>query len=489
MVGRRSSVALATALIGVCASSASALDGATPLQFTAASIAGTDWRIIELYTGGNTITGIADDGYTQKARFDGIGAYAQDANTVRVVFNHELTSAVHPNGSSVSYLDLNRTNLKNWLVANTATPAAQVVNKIGTAFTSINGSATLGNFCSSALFEPNRFGAGRGFASRLYMTGEEITGSGDEYALDLDQASPTFRQMFEVSASNGVLPNGAFENVAQFDTGRTDKIGLLMFEDAGSDTTNGTAPMRMWIGNKDSSPGATFLQKNGLASGQLYYWIPSGTGTSAPQRFTSTGTTIAGGWSTSATGAMLFSKLEDGDISPTSGMLAAFNCQDQGTFTAQLTVNFNLDGTLNTTTSGASIKLVLEEANDGGAVLSFNNQDNMTWSTANLLFTQEDGDTKQIWQLDPANPNAAFPIATVTGAAGESSGILDVSALFGYVPGSILLTDAHSNTLGDNQMVLMFSPNAQLVPEPSASLALLGLGGLLLKRGRGRARA
>jgi hypothetical protein len=80
-------------------------------------------------------------------------------------------------------------------------------------------------------------------------------------------------------------------------------------------------------------------------------------------------------------------------------------------------------------------------------------------------------------------------IATVTGAAGESSGILDVSALFGYVPGSILLTNAHSNTLGDNQMVLMFSPNAALVPEPSAALALLGLGGLTLKRRRGRARA
>jgi glycerophosphoryl diester phosphodiesterase len=186
---------------------------------------------------------------------------------------------------------------------------------------------------------------------------------------------------------------------------------------------------------------------------------------------------------------MLFSKLEDGDTSPTSGTLAAFNCQDQGTFTTQLNLAFNPDGTLNTTSSGATIKLVLEEANDGGAVASFNNQDNMTWSTDHLLFTQEDADTKQIWQLDPSNPSAAFPIATVTGAAGESSGILDVSALFGYVPGSILLTNAHSNTLGDNQMVLMFSPNAALVPEPSAALALLGLGGLTLKRRRGRARA
>ena len=64
MVARRS-VALATAVIGVYASSAFALDGATTPQITPASIPGTDWRILELYTGGNTITSIADPGYTQ----------------------------------------------------------------------------------------------------------------------------------------------------------------------------------------------------------------------------------------------------------------------------------------------------------------------------------------------------------------------------------------------------------------------------------------
>jgi hypothetical protein len=146
---------------------------------------------------------------------------------------------------------------------------------------------------------------------------------------------------------------------------------------------------------------------------------------------------------------MLFSKLEDGDTSPTSGTLAAFNCQDQGTFTTQLNFAFNGDGTLNTTASGATIKLVLEEANDGGAVTSFNNQDNLTWSTDNLLFTQEDADTKQIWQLDPSNPNARFHIATVTGAAGESSGSSTCRAIRlrpGQHPADRLRTRIHWGT-------------------------------------------
>ena len=460
--------ALVAAVVAGSPCVALALDGATPLQITPANIPGNDWRILELYTGGNAIT--ADPGYTQKARFDGIGAYAHDANTVRVLFNHELASPT----SSVSYLDLNRTNLQNWLTAGTTTPAAPVATRIGPGFTSIVGDASLGNFCSSVLIEPNRFGAGRGFASRAYMAGEEV-GGGHQYAIDLDPASSTFRTMFDCTA----MPLGAWENVASFDTGRTDKVGLLLFEDAGSNVTTGTAPLRMWIGNKRDVNGdaqLSFLEKNGLAEGTTYYWIPpAAASTAAPSRFTATGATISGTWSTSSAGAMLFSKLEDGDISPTSGTLAAFNSQDQGTFTAQLNLSFNGDGTLNTGASGASVKLVLEEAADGGAVASFNAQDNLTWSTNNLIFTQEDGDTKQIWQLDPANPAAAFAIAQVVGAAGESSGIVDVSDLFGYVRGSILLTDSHSNTLGDNQLVLMLSPNAALVPEPSTLWLLAGM--------------
>lgn len=439
-----------------------ALDGSTPLEITPTNIPGTDWRILELYTNGNNISAIADPGYTQRTNFDGIGAYAHDANTVRVFMNHEA------NPASVSYLDLNRTNLRNWLASASPTAPAQVVSHIGQAYTSIVGDTTLTSFCSSSMLEPNHFGASRGLASRIYMTGEEVSG-GRLYAIDAEPSSGTYRTMYETG-----LPSGSWENAIEFDTGRTDRVGMMLFEDAGSDTTNGTAPLRIWIGNKN--PGGDFLDRNGLRTGTTYNWIPSSGGTSAPAAFTSTGTTLSGTWSTSSTGAMKFSKLEDGHLSPASGTTTAFNCQDQGTFTVNLSLAFDAGGTL-TAGSGATIKMLLEEANDGGAAAGYNNLDNMVWSTASLMFTQEDGSNQQIWQLDPtsaAADRAALAIAQVTGGAGESSGIVDVSELVGYVPGSVLLTvsqDGAANA-ANNQLVLMFSPNAALVPEP-ASLALL----------------
>jgi hypothetical protein len=480
--GSRRTIAsiLAVSLVSVLMPNrAHALDGATPLEITPYNIPGTDWRLLELYTGGNDISAIADSGYTQKTLFDGIGAYAHDASTTRVVFNHEISG-----NASISYLDLNTPNLKNWIAANTATPASPVAQRIGTAYTSIVGSAALSRFCSSTLFEPNRFGPGNGFASRAYLTGEEV-GGGSIYATDLDPASPTFRRMFECSP---ILPTGSWENIAQFDTGRTDKVGLVLLEDAGSSSA-GTAPMRIWIGNKRDVNGngsMDFLEANGLAEGQTYYWIPSGTGTAAPSRYTATGNSITGTWSTSNTGAMMFTKLEDGAVSPHSGSLVGFNCQDQGTFTMQLNIAF-AGANLDTATSSATIALLLEEALDGGAATGFNNQDNLDWSTPNLLFTQEDGDNQEIWQLNPASGNAnrdALAIARVTGGAGEASGIVDVSALLGYMPGSILLTDTLSGTLADNQLVLMVSPTAQLVPEPASVLLTLATSAALVRRRR-----
>lgn len=470
------SAALAIAL--VVSRPAMGLDGATPLEITPTNIPGTDWRILELYTGGNTLTGIADAGYTQKTGFDGLGAFAVDPSTIRVFFNHEVTGA-----SAVSYIDLSKPNLNAWLSAGTTTPASPVTLKIGTAHTSITGKSTLSRFCSSTMFEPNRFGAGLGMASRAYLTGEEVAG-GSLYAIDSDPTSATFRTMFQCTA----LPTGSWENVAEFNTGRSDKVGLVLLEDAGS-SASGTAPLRVWIGNKrdvDGSGSMSFLEKNGLAEGTVYYWIPSGSGTAAPSRFTATDALINGNWSTSNTGAMLFSKLEDGAVSPHNGSLLAFNSQDQGTFTLQLNMSFS-GGVLDTGTSTAAVRLLLEEALDGGTAAGFNNQDNLAWSTSSLLFTQEDGDTQQIWQIDPsasALDRAALAIAQVTGGAGESSGIIDVSELLGYKPGSVLLTNSLSGTLADNQLVLMFSPTAELVPEPSSALAVLALS--LLGRRRRR---
>jgi serralysin len=452
-------------VVGVFSARAFGLDGSTALEVTPNNIPGTDWRFLELYTGGNNISSIADAGYVQRTHFDGIGAYRHDANTVRVLFNHEVTNA-----ASISYLDLNRGNLMAWLNSASPVAPAPTVSRIGTAFTSIVGNSSLSRFCSSGMFEANQFGPGRGLSSRAYLTGEEVSG-GSIYAVDMTPASPTYRTMFEVTAG----PRGFWENVAVVDTGRSDRLGMLMFEDAGSNVTLGTAPMRLWIGNKrdvDGDGSMSFLEANGLAEGTTYYWVASGTGTSAPQRFTATGQSVAGSWSTSPAGAMLFTKLEDGHLSPVDPTIAAFNCQDQGVFTIDLDLSFS-SGSLDTASSSATIDFLLEETNDGGGNTSFNSQDNLVWSTASKLFTQEDGSNQEIWQIDPSSASLtrdAISIGRVVGGAGESSGIVDISTLVGYRPGSVLLTNSLSSNLADNQMVVMFSPDA-VVPEPACAVA------------------
>lgn len=469
-------------------STAWALDGATSLEITPAN----SWRALEIYTGGNTLsnalaTSDYRTNYAGKGKWDGTDAYALDSNTVRVLFNHEV------NPAAISNIDLNRTAIRNWIAAGTALAPSSAVTHVGLAYDSIVGSTSITNFCASSLFEANRFGANKGAASRFYITGEETSG-GSLYAIDLDStATNSYRKMYELTN----LPTGRWEQAIQFDTGRTDKIGLLLFEDGGyvNATTPGT-PLRMWIGNKrdvDNNGTLSFLEKNGLSEGTTYYWSPGGV-TAAGSRFESGDNPVTGAWSTAVdSNTMLFSKLEDAHLSPTSGTTAAFNSEDRGTFSLSLSLTFNANGTLNAAAITSTVKLLLEERRDGGPLSGFNNQDNLTWSTATKLFTQEDGDTtKNIWQIDPTSLAAnldAVSIATVTGGAGESSGIVDVSALFGYVAGSLLLTNSHSTTLADNQMVLLISPNAQLVPEPTSSLAILGIGfGLLARRRCARSR-
>jgi len=486
-------VGVLLAVIWFSATAAFAIDGANVEWLTPVNIAGTDWKSFELITANDSVTGLAGGGnysWGGRTNFDGAGAFQLDGNTIRVFVNHEAAPA------SISYIDLDRAKLQSWAV-NQATGATwagtgKVVTGIGNAWSTIVGDTSLSRFCSGNLWEPDTFGAGRGFADRVYLTGEEVAG-GQFYALE--PATQTLRQVPD-------LGSGAWESATPIDTGRSDTIAILLNEDAGSGPT-GTSPLRLYVGQKN--PAGNFLQRNGLVGGKTYYWDPDGSSstdgtidgpvfdTDADPFTDASGRSVAGTWVSALAGAARFSKLEDTHTNMRSadakfGREAVFACQDEGLFHVELQNLSFVAGDLSPNQKSV-VRLLLQAAFDqdpNGDLAGF---DNVAWSPDGLVYINEDGSSGEVWQLDPDNAalSAVNILDPTTSISRETSGIFDLSEVAGFAPGSVFITDVHSSTLANNQLVLIVSPTAVLVPEPAVALGAIAYVAIVPRSGRRRA--
>ncbi|MBA3483079.1 MAG: hypothetical protein H0T51_14820 [Pirellulales bacterium] len=148
--------------------------------------------------------------------------------------------------------------------------------------------------------------------------------------------------------------------------------------------------------------------------------------------------------------ALTSSKLEDVDTSPVDPTQVVLGDEDSGVFT----FDFNLDfsgGNFNAAASNFSITKVHNHNNDVDG--SIGDADNVDWTDATtlngvsypagLLFVNEDSGTGngETWLSRPDGSDLTkiadnVGIATAT----ESTGVLDISKLVGYLPGSIVLT-------------------------------------------------
>lgn len=269
----------------------------------------TDYDIDPLFTVGSEI-----NGYTPPGILDGIGAYAFDEDTVRLLVNHEIAvnnfedlsdvpvayavtgdkgDAFDLSFARVSYFDVNTATLeiedaglaydsiydRSGAIMNNPSqffvPGALNINEaVGPDGESIWG---FNRFCSSVLLEANSFGEGRGLVDRIYFAGEETDG-GTEWAVDVDSNAIWAAPM---------MGRGRWENVTLVDTGSTGKVGLLMGDDAEA------RPLYLYVGNKDTSKDAGFLERNGLADGSLYMW-KADDGSTRPSEFVGAGTAKSG---------------------------------------------------------------------------------------------------------------------------------------------------------------------------------------------------
>jgi hypothetical protein len=449
------------------------------------------WKAFEVISVGNNPAG---DGYTWSMpnTFDGVGAQLLDSSTLRLQINHEESDA------TISEVLLSRANFQTAIsnmIGTGSTGGVSFVNSARQAYsrwssnggsswtaTSDTSTTSFARFCSGQSYLPNTFGAGRGFVDDVYMTGEEQAG-GRLFALDV--ANRDFYQVSGVagSAGGGIggMPADAWENAALLDTGETGHVAILLSPDGG------TQAMKLYVGvkgkNASGAPASDFLSRNGLAYGSYYYLNDT---------LPASGTSSDGTFDTTAAGALTAAKLEDVDTSPNDPTQVVQGVQETGLFSYKFTLNFS-GGSFNAAGSSFSITKVLNHNNDTDGL--FGDADNVDWTGATLLdgtaypdgliFVNEDSGTAngETWMLKP-DGSGLIKIADTIGisTASETSGILDISGLVGYRPGSVLLTSNQGTT---GSLSVLINPDATLVPEPSTlALAALGLGllGLLVWR-------
>ncbi len=501
------------------------------------------WTADNLFTVGATL----DNGYTPPGIMDGIGAFELDADTVRVYVNHELPSGngyayelangTELVGSRISFFDIDKTTMS---IVDGGLAYETVYDANGDIIT--DNSFTIGSadqagferFCSGSLFEANSFGADRGLTENIYFAGEETGGefsgvAGAEWALDVDTG-----ELWALPA----FGRGAWENVTELDTGSTTHVAFILADDtspfdADGDGMNESAPLYLYVGEKDTSPDANFVERNGLSDGQLFVWVPDD-GNNDPESFSGQGTSSAGSWveidnsqnlamasddgstgfdqygyptqsnlwtQAEAVGSFEFSRPEDVATNPDDGsefVLAStgrqsdFNGADLVGEVYTMDVEFDFTGG---TFNGASGSLNILYDGDSDAAQTLRSPDNLDWADDGLIYVQEDRAVGGIFGEGAVNPNDAGIVTLDPDAADadpvrifnvdrsavspdgavdeaptdvgnwESSGILDVSTLFGREPGTLFLSDIQAHSLDDQDRFSVDGPAARLTDD------------------------
>lgn len=470
-----------------------ARDGSNDVFIAVPSGATTGWKTFEIFSGQDSLSGsIAKEGFAwggEHYKWDGLGAYLYSNDVLRVFVNHEVED------STFSRIDLDVTNLKNWIVAGTANntntnqvlPVAPIVEAVSRGW--LSGATSLDGPCSGNVWMKNTFGESRGFEESLYLLGEEtFDATGNIWVMDIET-----RIIYAVTSIGG----GSWENATIIDTGRTDTVALVLSEDLGAEDF-GSAPLRLYVGEKN--PLGNFLERNGLSGGMLYYWDPvsesSTDGTMTGIFSGGNGATVTGEWTASSVGAALFSKSEDvhtnmNKDSDGYGVEVALAAQEEAVFKIDFsTVSFVQGDLAQNQQSEVLVLFETEAVPEQTALLC--GMDNIVWSADGKIYINEDDDEGNIWVIDPAALEAGYALNDFTpdatqyaelldstgqydGSGGlivESSGIIDISELLDYQAGSVFLTCGQSWQTSANQIAMLVAPTASLLVDAYDDWAL-----------------
>ncbi len=512
------------------------------------------WEVLALLTIGDRLPSrdsrFTDQAYQPVGALDGLGAYRLDEGTVRVLVNHELAGkAGYPyrldnsatlTGARISFLDIDRRTLQ---ILNSGMAYRSIRDRRGrlveTGFQVNEVAHTeqgLSRLCSSQLIGKGTFN----FVETIYLTQEEISDplghpyGGTVWALDVER-----RTLHAVPAMGRM----AGENTTPL-TGPSDSVALLIGDDTIPQTDEGesfgqkadrhtspdhlvTAPLWLYVGQKNASTvekafppgvdlgGATFLNRNGLLVGQLYYFVAEH-GVRTVVQFNGTGSTLTGVWKkievldgtkagnngydpfgyktgltlrreAKAGGAFQFSRPEDVSTHPSIGTRAVLAATGRDTvfpghdaWGTIYQIDVDMKG------MKATLKILYDGDDAGGGRFShpdagIRSPDNLDWAEDGFIYIQEDnakqreplfgshsGQEASLWRLDPLtgevqriariDRSVVLPEGSTDerpGAIGkwESAGILDVTHLFDSRVGErVLLATVQAHTIRDGMI-------------------------------------
>ena len=489
----------------------------------------------------------AEQAYQPVGAPDGLGAYQLDEGTVRVLVNHELDGkAGYPyrldngtalTGARISFLDVDRRTLR---ILDSGIAYGTIRDRQGriveTGFQVNEVSRTeqgLSRLCSSQLVEEGTYN----FVDTIYVTQEELSDplghpyGGTVWALDVER-----RTLHAVPAMGRM----AGENTTPL-SGPSDSVALLIGDDTIPQTDEGealgqiadlhtspdhvvTAPLWLYVGKKNAPvveqalplgidpANATFLNRNGLLAGQLYYFVAEH-GVRTVAQFNGTGSTLTGAWKkievldkakagekgydslgyktgltlrreAKAGGAFQFSRPEDVSTHPAIGTRAVLASTGRDTVfpdhDAWGTI-YRIDVDFEAMT--ATLTILYDGDDAGGARFShpdagIRSPDNLVWARDGSIYIQEDkakqqdplfgshsGQEASLWRLAPLtgevqrialiDRSVVLPKGSTDEKPGvigawESAGILDVTHLFDARVGErLLLATVQAHTIRD----------------------------------------
>ena len=495
-------------------SATNTFDTSSPAQMK--GVDGSGYSVDPIFTVGESFN-TGDEVYTPPGILDGLGAFAYDDDTVRVLANHELranlgyayqlANGTFLTGARVSYFDINKETRE---LEDVGLAYDTIINRQGEVVDEASDLefGGLNRLCSAQYIDMHQFGNGIGLEDAMFFTGEE-TGGGTEFVVDV--ATNT---MYAVPW----MGRAAWESVTELDTGNTENVAILIGDDRGA------APLLMYVGTKDRSANASFLERNGLVNGKLYAW-KADSGETTPEQFNGTFASRDGSWveidiydpsqagsavdtdgdgniqdelgydadgfATQAqqdelarlAGAFEFSRPEDVATNPEDGTVAVMASTGRSSLfpsdvwgtTYKIDVDFN-----NIATGDITAKLdILYDGDDAGAGqfegpdFGLRSPDNLEWADDGYIYLQEDrstsefgqtsGEEASIWRLNPISGelNRVSQVDRSAVPAGqtdsdptdigdwETSGIIDVSELFGEEAGELFLFDVQAHSLRD----------------------------------------
>ncbi len=408
------------------------------------------WLTFPLFTVGDVV-----DGYIPPGILDGIGAQVIDGDRVRLYVNHELNAAsgyayslangTVLTGARITAFDVNR---QTFDLIDAGIAYDRIVDRYRRVVTSafqINEGAQgpnegLDRLCSGSFFPQGRFG----LRDAIYFAGEEVSNDRGGQAFALDVARRTLRAV-------PALGRAAFENVTLMDAGNDRVTAILIGDDRQG------APLYLYLGVKNFRRDGSFLDRNGLAFGQLFAWVSDG-GDLSPQDFSGTDNSRTGrfvavdqfdasqagqpgydlvGYAdqatldslTAAAGAFAFSRPEDVATNPEDGSQALFASTGRGSafpaddFGTTYLVDIDFPAFTRIPDGGELPEIpatltILYDGDDAGAgqfpepQAGLRNPDNLDWSDDGFGYIQEDRSTQNapfggtgaeeaaVWALD-----------------------------------------------------------------------------------------